>query len=130
MISGVSAPSATTGREKTTVARGDVLEVDLEPAEGSEMAKTRPCLVVSNNAANQSSPLITVVAITSQPPKKPYPFTVEVPNTANMPKKSWVNTAHIRTIDRQRLTGKYLTSLDRATMRKVDTALKKQLGIP
>ena len=129
MISGVRAASSGIGRDKTTVARGDILEVDLEPAKGSEMAKTRPCLVVSNNAANQSSPLVTIVAITSQPPRKPYPFMVEIPATAKMPKKSWVNVGHLRTIDRQRLTGKYLTSLDSATMRKVDTALKKQLGI-
>lgn len=129
MILGVDSPSSTRTREKTTVTRGDILEVDLEPAQGSEMAKTRPCLVVSNNIANQSSPLIMVVAITSQAPKKNYPFIVEIPRSANMPKPSWVNAAHLRTIDRQRLTGKYLTSLDQATMEKVDVALKKQLGL-
>lgn len=126
---GVSSPSPMMGREKTTVARGDILEVDLEPAQGSEMAKTRPCLVVSNNIANQSSPLIHVVAITGTAPKKNYPFMVEIPKSANMPKQSWVNVAHIRTVDRRRLTGKYFTSLDKATMRKVDAALKKQLGL-
>lgn len=126
----VSKPSPTIGREKTTVARGDVLEVDLEPTQGGEMAKTRPCVVVSNNRANQSSPLIIVAAITSQEPKKPYPFLVKIPSSANMPKPSWINTAHIRTIARSRLTGRYFTSLDRETMRKVDAALKKQLGIP
>jgi len=121
--------SSTRGREKTTVTRGDVLEVDLEPTQGSEMSKKRPCLVVSNNIANRSSPLIIIAAITSQAPKRPYPFIVEIPKSAKMPKTSWVNTAHIRSIDRQRLTGKYFTSLDQATMRNVDTALRKQLSL-
>lgn len=129
MILGVDSPSSTITREKTTVARGDIVEVDLEPAQGSEMSKTRPCLVVSNNVANQSSPLIMVVAITGQAPRKNYPFIVEIPKSANMPKPSWANMAHLRTIDRQRLTGRYFTSLDRATMQKVDVALKKQLGL-
>lgn len=129
MVLGVASPDSSTGREKTTVSRGDVLEVDLEPAKGSEMAKTRPCLVISNNIANQSSPVISVAAVTSQEPKKSYPFLVEIPKSARMPKKSWVNLAHLRTIDRQRLTGKFLTSLDQETMRKVDTAIKRQLGL-
>src|SRR5918992_3330797 len=98
MILGVDSPNPTTGREKTTIARGDIFEVDLEPAQGSEMAKTRPCLVISNNIANQSSPLIMVVPITSREPKKPYPFLVKIPKSANTPKPSWVSAAHIRTV--------------------------------
>lgn len=128
MIAGTRSRGVTR-REKTTFARGDIFEVDLEPTVGSEMAKSRPCLVVSNNVANRSSPLITVVALTSQAPKKNYPFIVEVPRSANMPEKSWINTAHIRTVDRDRLTGKYFTSLDKVTLGKVDAAIKKQLGL-
>ena len=113
---------------KTTVNRGDVLAVDLEPAKGSEMNKTRPCLVVTNDLANKHSRVILVVALTTAEPNDPYPWMVEVPDTANMPRQSWVHCAHIRAIDKARLV-RYYTSLDSETMRRVDEALMEQLDL-
>ena len=113
---------------KTTVNRGDVWAVDLEPATGSEMNKVRPCLVVTNNIANRYSRVIVMVALTTAAPTDPYPWMVEVPETANMPRPSWVHCAHIRAVDKARL-GRYYTSLDTDTMRKVDEALMEQLGL-
>lgn len=110
------------------VNRGDVWAVDLEPARGSEMNKERPCLVVSNDIANRYSPLVTVVAVTSQAPKRTYPFMVEVPGSAKMPKKSWITCAHIRTVDKARLS-RFITKLDSPTIKKVDEALAEQLGM-
>lgn len=102
--------------------------VDLEPIRGSEMNKERPCLVVSNDIANRYSPVVTVVAITSQAPKKPYPFMVEIPDSAKMPKKSWITCAHIRTVDKTRLS-RFVTKLDSPTVEKVNKALAEQLGM-
>ncbi len=113
---------------KTTVSRGDIWSVNLEPKEGSEMGKRRPCLVVTNERANKSSSVVTVVAVTTSSPSRPYPFMVEVPKTANMPQQSWVNCSFIRTVDKARL-GKWYTSLDSATMKKVNKALLVELGI-
>jgi mRNA interferase MazF len=116
-------------RGKTTFNRGDVWSVDLEPTKGSEPNKVRPCLVVSNNAANRKAPLLTVVAITSSSPPQAYPFMVEIPETARMPKQpSWIHCGHIRVISKHRV-GRYFTSLDSATMRRVDEALMIHLGI-
>ncbi len=102
--------------------------VDLEPVKGSEMSKKRPCVVVSNDVANRYSPVVTVVAVTSQTPRKPYPFIVEIPESAKMPKKSWVTCAHIRTVDKTRLN-RLLTKLDSPTIEKINEALLEQLGI-
>jgi mRNA interferase MazF len=113
---------------KSTINRGDIWSVNLEPKEGSEMGKRRPCLVVTNDRANKSSPVITVVAITTVPPRKLYPFMVEVPKTANMPQQSWVNCSFIRSVDKARL-GKWYTNLDSATMEKVNKALLVELDI-
>lgn len=113
---------------KTTLNRGDIWAVDLGRATGSEMDKVRPCLVVTNDIANKYSRTIVVVALTTSAPKKDYPWMVEVPETANMPRQSWVHCAHIRAVDKARL-GRYYTSLDSDTMRKVDEALIEQLGI-
>ncbi len=113
---------------KTTVNRGDIWAVDLEPATGSEMNKIRPCLVITNDLANKYSRVIVVVALTTAVPNDHYPWMVEVPETANMPRQSWVHCAHIRAVDKARL-GRYYTSLDSDTMQKVDEALIEQLGI-
>ena len=130
MVMGVASPGEGMAREKTSVCRGDVVEVNLDPTTGREIAKTRPCLVVSNNTANRYSAVINVVPITSREPSKNYPFIVEIPKSANMPKRSWADAAQIRTVDRSRLTRRYYTSLDKATMEKVDNALKEQLSLP
>ena len=130
MVMGVASPGEGMARQKTSVCRGDVVEVDLEPTAGREMAKTRPCVVISNNTANRHSSMVTVVAITSQERSKNFPFMVEIPKSANMPKRSWVNAVHIRAVDRSRLTGRYYTSLDKGTMGKINDALKEQLSLP
>ena len=124
MIGNREAPST-----KSTVARGDVVEVDLNPVRGREMAKKRPCVVVTNNVANQVSPVVTVVAVSSEPPSKPFPFIVEIPPSANMPKRSWIDCGHIRTVDKSRLGQRYFTTLDQETMKKVNTALKTHLAL-
>lgn len=111
-----------------TVTRGDVWNVDLEPVQGSEMSKQRPCVVVSNDIANRYSPVVTVVAVTSRAPKKSYPFMVEIPESAKMPKKSWITCAHIRMVDKTRLS-QFITKLDSSTIEKVSEALAEQLDM-
>jgi mRNA interferase MazF len=49
--------------------RGQIVRVDLDPARGSEAARTRPVVVVSNNTANAAAlrvgGVVTVVPLTS-----------------------------------------------------------------
>ena len=56
------------------VERFDVWLVNLEPTLGSEINKTRPCLVISPNVVNKHLNTITVAAMTST--IKPYPTRV------------------------------------------------------
>ena len=114
---------------KSSVKRGDVWAVKLDPTRGKEMNKTRPCLVVSNNTANKYSPLATVVVVTTTEPPKPYPHIVDIPDSANMPERSWAHCGQIRTVDKERRFGRYYTSLDAETMRRVDEALRVQLAL-
>src|SRR5262249_44100665 len=60
--------------------RGDVVAVSLDPARVSEASKTRPAIVVSNDAANATASrlalgVITVVPVTSNVARV-YPFQV------------------------------------------------------
>lgn len=54
--------------------RGEVYDARLDPIEGSEQGGTRPIIVVSRGAINQSSPLIIAVPCTTyRKEKKIYP---------------------------------------------------------
>ena len=46
--------------------RGQVWIARLDPTEGREQAKTRPCLVLSNNTFNCNSGLAVIIPITSK----------------------------------------------------------------
>ncbi len=48
------------------VSRGDVYWVELEPTLGSEISKTRPCLIVSPDDMNNALARVIVAPITSK----------------------------------------------------------------
>jgi mRNA interferase MazF len=104
--------------------RGDVYWVTLDPSVGTETQKTRPCLIVSNNAQNKKSLRVIIVPITSNV-KAIYPFDTGVSMNGKAGKAM---LDQIRTVDKQRL-GKRLCSLDRETMFNVDIALKIVLSL-
>jgi mRNA interferase MazF len=56
--------------------RGEVWLADLDPTTGSEIRKTRPCLIVSPDSMNQHLHTITAMPLTSG--SHPAPFRVAV----------------------------------------------------
>lgn len=73
-------PSRTTlsaGRAAVVPLRGDVWWVSLDPAQGSEFRKTRPCLVLSANALNRLRSAVVVVPLSTAANAHP-PITVPV----------------------------------------------------
>ena len=53
------------------VSRGDVYLVSLDPTTGSEIKKTRPCLVISPNEMNRHIRTVIVAPMTTK--GRPYP---------------------------------------------------------
>jgi mRNA interferase MazF len=77
----------------------DIILVNLDPTIGSEMKKTRPCVIISPNEMNKYLQTIVIAPITSS--SKPYPTRVEI----NLKKtKGWIVLDQIRSLDRQRIT--------------------------
>ena len=76
-----------------------VVLVNLDPTLGSEVKKTRPCLVISPDEMNKHLNTIIIAPITSS--SKPYPTRIEIKGKNT---KGWVMIDQIRTIDKQRIT--------------------------
>ena len=62
--------------------RGDIVWIDLDPSQGSEIKKTRPALIVSPLSYNKKVGLALFCPITSH--KKGYPFEVELSPKGNV----------------------------------------------
>ena len=79
-------------------ARDEIWLVSLDPTQGSEMRKTRPCLVISPDEMNRHLRTILIAPMTSA--ERPYPTRVPL---AFRGKHGQVALDQIRAVDRQRL---------------------------
>jgi mRNA interferase MazF len=104
--------------------RGEVWWVSFDPSLGGEIQKTRPALILSNNAANTVLNRVVVVPLTSQTAKL-YPGEALV--TLNGEQRKAM-ADQIMTAAKQRLRDK-LGSLSSAEMVAVENAVLLQLGI-
>lgn len=104
--------------------RGEVWWVSFDPSIGGEIQKTRPAIVVSNDAANTALNRVIVIPITSQVAKV-YPGEAIVMLNGEQRKAM---ADQIMTASKQRLSSK-LGSLSRADMTAVEDAVLLQLGM-
>jgi mRNA interferase MazF len=102
--------------------RFEVYLVKLDPTVGSEIRKTRPCLVVSPNEMNRSSRTTIVAPMTTK--GKAYPTRVSCRFHG---KQGLVVLDQIRTVDRTRLFKK-LGRLDRNTAARVLDVLQEMFA--
>ena len=91
------------------VNRFEIYLVGLDPTLGSEMAKTRPCLVVSPNEVAHYVRTVIVAPMTTT--SKPYPFRVAC---AFQGTTGSIALDQLRAVDKSRL-GKLLGTLDQPT---------------
>ena len=76
----------------------NIVLVNLDPTIGSEIKKTRPCVIISPDEMNKYLQTIVVAPLTSS--SKSYPTRVQVKHNKT---KGWVVLDQIRTIDKQRI---------------------------
>jgi len=110
------------------VRRGDVVIVRLDPAEGHELTKTRPAVVVQNDVGNVNSSTTIVAPATGT--HRGYPFEVLVEaDDSPFEKDSSVRLDQIRTVSIEQRIRTVVGRLDAATMAEIDEALKLSLGL-
>ena len=105
--------------------RGEIYWADLDPTIGTEIQKTRPALIVSNDDANEFSNLVMIAPITSKI-KRVFPFEVKIPLKG---KNSKILLNQCRAIDKFRLSGK-IGEVDIRTMEAVENAIRIVFGLP
>ena len=80
------------------ISQYDIVLVNLDPSQGSEIKKTRPCLVISPDEINFNLSTITIAPMTTKSRAWPTRLKVRFNNTT-----SWAAIDQIRTIDKKRV---------------------------
>jgi mRNA interferase MazF len=109
--------------------RGEIYLLNFDPTIGSEISKTRPALIVQNNIANRSSPIIIIAAITSKFDNRLYPTEVLIePPEGGLKTTSVILLNQIRSVDKQRLI-KRIGAISSEKLNEVDRAIQISLGL-
>ena len=93
--------------------RFEVYLITLDPTRGSEIRKTRPCLVISPDEINRHLSTVIVAPMTTT--RRGYPTRIEVPFAG---KEGDIALDQLRTVDRTRLVRR-LGQIDEALAREV-----------
>lgn len=115
------------------IARGAIHLVDFDPTVGSGSRKTRPAIVVSNDAANATASrlgrgVVTVVPVTTNVARV-YPFQVFLTRSdSGLDRDSKAQAEQIRSIDVARV-GDRIGAVASATMRDLDEAIRIHLAL-
>lgn len=105
--------------------RGDVYWVNLDPVVGTEVRKTRPAVIVSNDSCNRYGTRVVVLPITSNADSLyPGEAIVEIKG-----KRGRALGDQIRSLDKSRLSAR-VGRLTADEMSRVDEALAITLALP
>jgi mRNA interferase MazF len=96
-----------------------IVLVNLDPTIGSEIKKTRPCVIISPNEMNKYLQTIVVAPITTTSRK--YPTRIEVKHDRKI---GWIVIDQIRTIDKQRIVI-ILGRLSKPEVKEVKSVMKE-----
>jgi mRNA interferase MazF len=113
--------------------RGEIVTVSLDPARGSEASRTRPAVIVSNDAANATATrlrrgVITVVPVTSSTARV-YPFQVLLPaRQTGLAQDSKAQAEQVRSVAAERV-GSRVGRLPAALLAGLDQALRVHLSL-
>jgi mRNA interferase MazF len=96
-----------------------IILVNLDPTIGSEIKKTRPCVVISPNEMNKHLKTIVIAPMTTS--SKNYPTRIEIKHDNKI---GWIVLDQIRTIDKQRIL-KDLGRLTKPEIKELKSVMKE-----
>ncbi len=101
------------------IAQYQIVLVNLDPTVGSEIKKTRPCVIISPDEMNKYLRTIVIAPMTTK--SKNYPTRTKIKQEK---KTGWIVLDQIRTIDKQRVI-KVLGSVSKNEIKKVKAIIKE-----
>lgn len=104
--------------------RGEVWWVELDPTRGSEIRKTRPCIILSVDQVNRARKTVTVVPLSSAP--RAYP-PISTPVSMNG-QPSIAKCDQMRAVDKSRFKSR-MTTLTPEHLASVEDAVREILGL-
>jgi mRNA interferase MazF len=93
--------------------------VNLDPTVGSEIKKTRPCVIISPDEMNDHLRTVVIAPMTTS--SKNYPTRVEIKHDSKI---GWIVLDQIRTIDKQRIL-KDLGKLSHPEIKELKSVIKE-----
>jgi mRNA interferase MazF len=96
-----------------------IILVNLDPTIGSEIRKTRPCIVISPDEMNKYLRTVVIAPMTTS--SKKYPTRIEVKHDNKI---GWIVLDQIRTIDKQRIL-RPLGRLSKPEIKEVKSIIKE-----
>lgn len=110
--------------------RGDLYWVNLDPTIGSEIKKTRPCVVISPDAANEAGPLVIVAPVTKAEGKKVFFHEILLSKgTAGLPFDSKIKVFQLRCVDKRRLSPARIGTLSPDLLHRLDEKIRIVTGL-
>jgi mRNA interferase MazF len=96
-----------------------IVLVNLDPTIGSEIKKTRPCVIISPDEMNKHLRTIIIAPMTTT--SRNYPTRIEMKHENKL---DWIVVDQIRTIDKQRMI-KILGRLSHPEIKELKSVLKE-----
>jgi len=112
------------GSATVAVQRGEIWWVSLDPAQGGELRKTRPGVVVTADALNRARHTVVVVPLSTGPRPRP-PIVIATPSAGP---DSVAVCDQIRAVDRSRLT-RAAGSLSTTDLRNIEDGIRQILEL-
>ncbi len=110
--------------------RGEIWLGRLNPARGREIGKTRPVLIVQEDALTEAGyATVIVLPLTTQVREHAEPLRVDLPPRGRLRARSQVVTSQPRAIDRQRLVGTALGRVTDQEMLRVERGVLAAIGL-
>lgn len=107
--------------------RGEIWLVSLDPTKGSEIKKTRPCVIMSRDEFNAKAATVTLIPITSGPARY-ITWEVEIDLSAGLDIASHIVIPQIRVAAKERLK-KPLGFVDSNCLDELEEKLLFYLGV-
>lgn len=101
------------------ISQYQIILVNLDPIPGSEIKKTRPCVVISPNEMNKFLNTVVIAPMTTS--SKNYPTRIEIKHDN---RTGWIVLDQIRTIDKQRIISD-LGRLTKTEIHELKSVLKE-----